>query len=145
MIAGANIEHYYIPPKRKERQSNSNLEVQRSLRLGVRTPGFHPGNRGSIPLRTTFKELIKLSVMANHKSALKRIRSNEAKRLRNRYQHKTTRNAIKKLRDTEDKKEAETLYPSVVSMIDKLAKKNIIHTNKASNLKSKLAKHVAAL
>ncbi len=83
--------------------------------------------------------------MANHKSALKRIRSNEAKRLRNRYQHKTTRNAIKKLRDTEDKKEAETLYPSVVSMIDKLAKKNVIHTNKASNLKSKLAKHVAAL
>ncbi len=82
--------------------------------------------------------------MANHKSALKRIRSNETKRLRNRYQHKTTRNAIKKLREA-DKKDAETLYPSVVSMIDKLAKKNIIHDNKASNLKSKLAKHVAAL
>ncbi|UJH89689.1 30S ribosomal protein S20 [Antarcticibacterium sp. 1MA-6-2] len=82
--------------------------------------------------------------MANHKSSLKRIRSNETKRLRNRYQHKTTRNAIKKLRDA-DKKEAETLFPSVVSMIDKLAKKNIIHDNKASNLKSKLAKHVAAL
>jgi len=82
--------------------------------------------------------------MANHKSALKRIRSNEAKRLRNRYQHKTTRNAIKKLKEA-DKKDAETLYPSVVSMIDKLAKKNIIHDNKASNLKSKLAKHVAAL
>lgn len=82
--------------------------------------------------------------MANHKSSLKRIRSNETKRLRNRYQHKTTRNAIKKLREA-DKKEAETLYPSVVSMIDKLAKNNIIHDNKASNLKSKLAKHVAAL
>ena len=82
--------------------------------------------------------------MANHKSSLKRIRSNETKRLRNRYQHKTTRNAIRKLREA-DKKEAETLYPSVVSMIDKLAKKNIIHDNKASNLKSKLAKHVAAL
>ncbi len=82
--------------------------------------------------------------MANHKSALKRIRSNEAKRLRNRYQHKTTRNAIKKLREA-DKKEAETLLPSVVSMVDKLAKKNIIHNNKAANLKSKLAKHVAAL
>ncbi|SDS09213.1 SSU ribosomal protein S20P [Gillisia sp. Hel1_33_143] len=82
--------------------------------------------------------------MANHKSALKRIRSNEAKRLRNRYQHKTTRNAIKKLKEA-DKKDAETLYPSVISMIDKLAKKNIIHDNKASNLKSKLAKHVAAL
>ncbi|WP_417886413.1 30S ribosomal protein S20 [Zunongwangia sp.] len=83
--------------------------------------------------------------MANHKSALKRIRSNEAKRLRNRYQHKTTRNAIRKLRSSEDKKEAETLYPSVVSMIDKLAKKNIIHANKASNLKSSLAKHIATL
>ncbi len=82
--------------------------------------------------------------MANHKSALKRIRSNEAKRLRNRYQHKTTRNAIKKLRES-DKKEAEALFPSVVSMIDKLAKKNIIHDNKAANLKSQLAKHVATL
>ncbi|MAZ26497.1 MAG: 30S ribosomal protein S20 [Cytophagaceae bacterium] len=82
--------------------------------------------------------------MANHKSALKRIRNSETKRLRNKYQHKTTRNAIKKLREA-DKKEAETLYPSVVGMIDKLAKKNIIHDNKASNLKSQLAKHVAAL
>ncbi|HZJ36949.1 MAG TPA: 30S ribosomal protein S20 [Gillisia sp.] len=82
--------------------------------------------------------------MANHKSALKRIRSNETKRLRNRYQHKTTRNAIKKLRELE-KSEAETLYPSVASMIDKLAKNNIIHNNKAANLKSKLTKHVAAL
>ena len=83
--------------------------------------------------------------MANHKSALKRIRSNETKRLRKRYQHKTTRNAIKKLRSVTDKKEAEALLVSVTSMIDKLAKRNIIHNNKASNLKSKLAKHVAAL
>ncbi|PNQ73411.1 30S ribosomal protein S20 [Hanstruepera neustonica] len=83
--------------------------------------------------------------MANHKSALKRIRSNEAKRLRNRYKHKTTRNAIKKLRDMSDKKEAEELLVSVSSMIDKLAKKNIIHNNKAANLKSGLAKHVASL
>lgn len=82
--------------------------------------------------------------MANHKSALKRIRSNETKRLRNRYQHKTTRNAIKKLKDSE-KKEAEALLPSVISMVDKLAKKNIIHNNKAANLKSQLAKHVTAL
>lgn len=82
--------------------------------------------------------------MANHKSALKRIRSNETKRLRNRYQHKTARNAIKKLKEVE-KKEAEEMFPKVVSMIDKLAKKNIIHNNKAANLKSKLAKHVAAL
>jgi len=83
--------------------------------------------------------------MANHKSALKRIRSNDKKRILNRYQHKTTRNAIKKLRDLEKKKDAEKMFPSVISMIDKLAKKNIIHANKASNLKSKLAKHVAAL
>ena len=82
--------------------------------------------------------------MANHKSALKRIRSNETKRLRNRYQHKTTRNAIKRLREA-GKEEAETLFPTVISMIDKLAKRNIIHANKASNLKSKLARHVAAL
>ncbi|EAQ37889.1 30S ribosomal protein S20 [Dokdonia genika] len=83
--------------------------------------------------------------MANHKSALKRIRSNEAKRLRNRYQHRTTRNAIKRLRDMTEQKDAQALYPAVASMIDKLAKRNIIHNNKAANLKSKLAKHVAAL
>ncbi len=76
--------------------------------------------------------------MANHKSAIKRIRSNNTKRLRNKYQHKTTRNAIKKLRSLEDKKEATALFPSVASMIDKLAKKNVIHFNKASNLKSGL-------
>ena len=83
--------------------------------------------------------------MANHKSALKRIRSNEAKRLRNKYQHKTTRNAVRSLRALEDKKEAEALLPKVVAMLDKLAKNNIIHQNKAGNLKSKLTKHVAAL
>ena len=83
--------------------------------------------------------------MANHKSALKRIRNSETKRLRNRYQHKTTRNAMKKLKETTNKKEAEKLFPEVVSMLDKLAKRNIIHANKAANLKSQLAKHVAAL
>ncbi len=83
--------------------------------------------------------------MANHKSALKRIRSNEAKRLTNKYQHKTTRNAIKKFRELTKKKEAETMFPSIISMIDKLAKKNVIHANKAANIKSGLAKHVAAL
>ena len=83
--------------------------------------------------------------MANHKSALKRIRRNEAVRLRNKYQHKTVRNAIKKLRSTEDKKDAETLLPSVISMIDRLAKKNIIHANKAGNLKSVLTRRVTAL
>ncbi|RIV46946.1 MULTISPECIES: 30S ribosomal protein S20 [Flagellimonas] len=83
--------------------------------------------------------------MANHKSALKRIRRNEAVRLRNRYQHKTVRNAIKKLRNEEDKKSAEALLPTVVGMIDKLAKRNIIHSNKAANLKSKLMSKVAAM
>ncbi|WP_435413557.1 30S ribosomal protein S20 [Psychroserpens mesophilus] len=83
--------------------------------------------------------------MANHKSALKRIRSNETKRLTNRYQHKTTRNAIKKLREMEKAKDAEAFLPTVISMIDKLAKKNIVHNNKAGNLKSNLMKHVAAL
>ena len=83
--------------------------------------------------------------MANHKSALKRIRSNEAKRLRNKYQHKTTRNAVRDLRSEEDKKEAEGKLVKVISMLDKLAKTNIIHKNKAANLKSKLTKHVAAL
>ncbi len=77
--------------------------------------------------------------MANHKSALKRIRQSEKKREQNRYYAKTMRNAVKKLRNTEDKAEAEKIYPGVVSMIDKLAKKNIIHKNKAANLKSKLA------
>ncbi|OIQ29553.1 MAG: 30S ribosomal protein S20 [Bacteroidetes bacterium MedPE-SWsnd-G2] len=83
--------------------------------------------------------------MANHKSALKRIRSNEAKRLTNKYQHKTTRNAIKRLRETTSSGDASALFPSVVAMIDKLAKKNVIHANKAANLKSGLAKHVASL
>ncbi len=83
--------------------------------------------------------------MANHKSALKRIRQSETKRLRNRFYHKTTRTAIKKLRSEEDKKSAEEQLPKVVSMIDRLTKKNIIHKNKASNLKSKLAKKVATL
>jgi small subunit ribosomal protein S20 len=80
--------------------------------------------------------------MANHKSALKRIRSNETKKIRNKYQHKTTRNAIKKLRAIEVKGEAEALFPKVASMLDKLAKKNIIHNNKAANLKSGLAVHI---
>lgn len=85
------------------------------------------------------------SGMANHKSALKRIRSNNAKRLRNRYQAKTTRTFIKKLRNTENKEEANELYRKVSSMLDKLAKKNVIHKNKAANQKSKLALLVNSL
>ncbi|MCG8318891.1 MAG: 30S ribosomal protein S20 [Cytophagales bacterium] len=83
--------------------------------------------------------------MANHKSALKRIRSNNAKRLRNRYQHKTTRTYIKKLRETTDKAEAVELLKKVSSMLDKLAKRNIIHKNKAANNKSKLTSYVNSL
>ena len=78
--------------------------------------------------------------MANHKSALKRIRSNEIKRNRNRLQHKTTRNAIKDLKQSSKKSEIKKKLPRVVSMVDKLAKKNIIHKNKAANLKSSLSK-----
>ena len=83
--------------------------------------------------------------MANHKSALKRIRSNKAKQLRNRYQHKTTRNAVRDLRNTTDQSAAKELFPKVVSMLQKLAKRNIIHKNKAANIQSKLSKHIANL
>jgi small subunit ribosomal protein S20 len=83
--------------------------------------------------------------MANHKSALKRIRSSEVKRDRNKYYHKTTRNAIRVLRATTDKAAAVELLPKVSAMLDKLAKKNVIHKNKASNLKSGLTVHVNAL
>ncbi len=83
--------------------------------------------------------------MANHKSAEKRNRANEAKRVRNRYQHKTTRTFIKRLRETSVKSEAEALLKEVNALIDKLAKKNIIHWKKAANQKSALAKHVNKL
>lgn len=83
--------------------------------------------------------------MANHKSALKRIRQNATRRARNRYQHKTTRTLIKQLRSTSNKKEAEDLMPKVFSHIDKCAKNNIFHDNKAANLKSKLTKAVNSL
>lgn len=83
--------------------------------------------------------------MANHKSSIKRIRQTDVKRLRNRYVARTTRGSVKKLRMTTDKEEAKKLYPSVASMLDKLAKKNVIHKNKAANLKSKLARHVNSL
>ena len=73
------------------------------------------------------------------------MRSNNKKRLRNRFQHKTARNAIKKLRENTNKKEAAKAFPRVVSLIDKLTKKNIIHANKAANLKSKLAKHLSSI
>jgi len=83
--------------------------------------------------------------MANHKSSIKRIRSNDAKRIENRYYAKTARTAVKALRTAASKKDAEALLPKVSSMLDKLAKKSVIHKNKAGNMKSKLAKKVATL
>ncbi len=83
--------------------------------------------------------------MANHKSSKKRIRQTDVRRLRNKYYHKTTRNAVRALRNTSDKEAAEKLLPKVASMLDKLAKRNIIHKNKASNLKSSIALHVNSL
>ena len=83
--------------------------------------------------------------MANHSSALKRIRSNAKRKELNQYQHKTTRTYLKKLRASTDKEEARELLKQVSSMLDKLAKKNIIHKNKAANLKSSLTKQVATL
>ena len=83
--------------------------------------------------------------MANHKSALKRIRQTLTRRLHNRYYAKTARNAVRKLRATTDKKQAVDLYKDVSSMLDKLAKRNIIHKNKAGNLKSKLALYINKL
>jgi small subunit ribosomal protein S20 len=83
--------------------------------------------------------------MAHHQSAKKRIRQNEKRRLQNRYYAKSMRNAVKKLRSIEDKEEALKMFPQVSSMIDKLAKRNQIHKNKAANLKSKLMKHINKL
>ena len=83
--------------------------------------------------------------MANHQSAIKRIRQSETKRVHNKYYAKTTRNAIKKLRLTTDKEAAKTLLPQVTSMLDRLAKINVIHKKKASNLKSKLSTLVNSL
>ena len=83
--------------------------------------------------------------MANHKSAEKRIRANQAKADRNRYQHKSTRTKVKKLLGATKKDEATALLKEVTAMLDKLAKKNIIHWKKAANQKSRLAKKVNAL
>ena len=83
--------------------------------------------------------------MANHKSSEKRIRQTKTRNEHNRYYAKTMRNAVSKLRANTDKEEAVKMYPTVQKMLDKLAKTNIIHKNKASNLKSSLAKHIAKL
>lgn len=83
--------------------------------------------------------------MANHKSSKKRMRQDAVKRIRNRYYKKTARSSIQKLREMTDKKEAEKFLTKVISMIDRLAKKNTWHKKKASNLKGKLTKHVNTL
>ena len=83
--------------------------------------------------------------MANHKSSLKRIRQTEKRRLHNRYYGKTMRNAVRKLRATTNKDEAVAMLPSVTKILDKLAKTNVIHKNKADNLKSKLARYINKL
>ncbi len=83
--------------------------------------------------------------MANHKSSLKRIRQTEKRKLHNHYYAKTARNAVRDLRATTNKEEAAAMLPKVSSMLDKLAKRNIIHRNKAANLKSKLAVYINKL
>lgn len=80
--------------------------------------------------------------MAHHKSAKKRIKQDEVKTLQNKYYAKTMRNAVKKLRLETSKEVVAESLPKVVSMIDKLAKKNVIHKNKAANLKSSLVIHL---
>ncbi len=83
--------------------------------------------------------------MANHKSAKKRMRQLAVRRLRNRYYKKSARTAIKNFRNLTDSGEAEKFLPKLISMIDKLAKKNNIHKNTAGNLKSSLMRHLAHL
>jgi small subunit ribosomal protein S20 len=83
--------------------------------------------------------------MANHRSALKRIRQSEKRRVHNKYYARSMRNALKEIRQKTNKSEAEEMYPKVSSLLDRLAKKNIIHKNKAANLKSKLHKKIQTL
>lgn len=83
--------------------------------------------------------------MANHRSTLRRIRSDKQKHDRNHYYHKTARTFIKRLRNTKDKKEAQERLPKVSSMIDRLARRKVIHKNKAANLKASLQRHVNEL
>ena len=83
--------------------------------------------------------------MANHKSSIKRIRQEKTRALHNKYYAKTMRNAVRKLRAVTDKEEAVKMYPTMQKMLDKLAKTNIIHKNKAANIKSSLALHINSL
>lgn len=103
------------------------------------------GNEKIVYLCTPILNKINFNKMANHKSSKKRIRQDLRIRLRNRYYKKTARTSIAKLRTMTDKQEALTFLPKVISMVDRLAKKNTWHKNKASNLKSKLTKYVNSL
>lgn len=100
-------------------------------------------NQKPLFVRTFFNSVYRR--MAHHRSALKRIRQTEKRRLQNRYYKKTARTAIKNLRGLKAKAEAETFLPKVISMIDRLAKRGSIHRNKAANLKSGLMKFVNGL
>ncbi len=91
------------------------------------------------------KKSVNFSKMANHKSSIKRIRQIESRRLHNRYYAKTARNAVRKLRKMTNKAEAESAFLKIQAMLDRLASKNAISKNKAANLKSKLAHHIAKL
>jgi small subunit ribosomal protein S20 len=90
-------------------------------------------------VKSAIKQLNSYKEMANHKSAEKRNRQNEKRRVHNKYYARTTRNAVKALRNTTDKAAAIAMLPKVSAMLDKLAKINVIHKNKAANLKSSLA------
>ena len=118
-------------------------------RPGTVAEGFSEVRSGqSFDVRPTGFKLttkIKTTKMANHKSSVKRIRQDKMKALHNRYYAKTMRNAVRKLRAMTNKDEAVALYPKVQKMLDKLAKTNIIHKNKAANLKSSLAQHINKL
>lgn len=98
-----------------------------------------------LSLHSQFEKRNIFNNMANHQSAKKRVRQSAKRRLKNRYYKKSTRTAIKNLREMTDQAEAEKFLPKVSSMIDRLAKNNTIHKNKAANLKSKLTKHVKSL
>ena len=115
------------------------------IRLSARTQDFHSWKRGSIPLWATIKTKNIYKEMANHKSSLKRIRQTEKRNLQNRYFGKNMRSAVRGLRAITDKNEALAKFPEVQKMLDRMAKRGLIHKNKAANLKSGLCARIAKL
>ena len=118
---------------------------QRPIRLSARTQDFHSWKRGSIPLWATIKTKKEYKEMANHKSSLKRIRQTEKRNLQNRYYGKNMRSAVRSLRAMTDKNEALAKFPEVQKLLDRMAKRGLIHKNKAANLKSGLCARIAKL